>query len=297
MKIHYYISTILSGMILVSTPSFGQTPQTNPNNDNNNIVTDTVKKTNPAAVKDQTSIDKNVESFLDHINSARVALAMQNSNLAKQHVTEARTTLTKVKNLTAEQRRVSQVRFGSVTYNYGTEKRPYYFPVKTGPVKFKELDTGSKNSLAVSDAEMVYLTVDLTDNQADKYLDQAETALKNNDLKAADENLDDLTDDIIDVDSKVSLPLDKARDNIALARHFIQTANYDGARYALSHADDALDELEDSNQYQARKATVTTMRKNVQSMENLVSKKDPTMLEKADAELNQWWEELKSWAQ
>ncbi|MBL0319285.1 MAG: YfdX family protein [Alphaproteobacteria bacterium] len=238
-------------------------------------------------------------SFVEHINYARVALAMKNTDLARQHLVQAHNLITVIKHSTIEHRRVTQVESGRIIYQYDTEYKYHYFPIETGPVQVKKVSSGpiwAVNDLAVTDADIVYLTLDLTGDKADSFLRDADTAITNGKLKEADNQLAMLTDAVVKIDSQVSVPSDKAHDNIALARNFIAGKNYTGARYALKHADEALNEMQDNASYKAYRPDIINMRKDVSDLQNYIDKKDPTMIEKTDKKFEKWGKELKRWS-
>ncbi len=265
-----------------------------------NITTDTMKSAGEPITKAEV-VDPRVAaaSFVEHVNYARVALAMKKVDVAGQHIASARNMVTLIKGATAEKLRITEVESGRIVYQYDTEYKYHYFPIHTGPVQVKEIGDGpawAKNDLAVTDADIVYLTLDLTDNKAETYLNATEAAIAANDLKEADNQLAKLTDAVVTMDSKISVPSDKAHDNIGLARNFIAAKNYDGARYALKHADKALDEMEQSDSYKARRPEIAVMRKDVNYLQDVVTKKDPTLIEQADRKMDKWWKDLKTWS-
>jgi hypothetical protein len=263
------------------------------------ITTDTIKTASSPITKAEMS-DPRVAatSFVEHVNFARVALAMKNSQLAKQHITQARNMVTVIKSAAVEQRVITEVESGRIVYKYDTEYKYHYFPIQTGPVEVKMMDSGpvwATNDLAVTDADIVYLTLDLTGDMAETHINEAESAISAGNLKLADDHLAQLTDSVVTVDSKVAMPSVKAHDNIALARNFIAGKNYEGASYALKHADDALDEMQKDNNNKARLADITAMRKDVSTLQEYIAKKDPNMIEKANAKMDKWWKDLRSW--
>lgn len=287
-----FMSTILSTGMLLHAPVMA-------------FAADTITKgaattaTSPISTAEMNDPRVAASSFVEHVNFARVALAMKNTDLAKQHLTQARNMVSVIQNSTVEQQRVTRLESGRIVYQYDTEYKYHYFPIQTGLVQVKEISNGSvwaKNDLAVTDADIVYLSLDLTDNKAATFINNAETAIAANNLKEADNQLAKLIDSVVTVDSKISMPADKARDNIALARNFLLGKNYDGARYALSHAGDALDEMQDSDDYKSQRKNIIAMRKDVAEMQARVTKKDPTALEQADKKMSKWWGELKSWS-
>ena len=265
-----------------------------------NITTGTVKTaTTPITQGAMNDPRVAAGSFVEHVNFARVALAMKNIDLARQHIAQARNMVMIIKGAATEQRRITDIETGRIVYQYDTEYKYHYFPIQTGLVQVKEVSNGpswAKNDLAVTDADIVYLTLDLTGDKAETYLRDAESAISAGDLKQAGTQLAKLTDAVVTVNSRISVPSDKARDNIALARSFISHGNYDGARYALKHADDALDEMLENDHYRARRPDIVAMRKDVSDLQGYITKKDPTMIQQADTKLGKWWEELKSWS-
>lgn len=237
-------------------------------------------------------------NFVEHVNFARVALAMRNVDLARQHITQARNMAAIIKNTTIDQQRISDLKSGRVVYDYDTEYKNHYFPITTDLIQVKEMSNGplwASNSLAVTDADIVYLSLDLSGDRVEVFLAAAEKALTMGDLKEADKQLARLTDAVVTVDSKIKRPADKAQDNIALARNFLAMKNYDGARYALVHADEALNAMQSNDVYKDRHKDIAVMRQDVVDIQKVITKKDPTLLQSADKRLSQWWTELKAW--
>lgn len=238
-------------------------------------------------------------SFVEHVNFARVALAIKNSTLANQHIMQAQNLITVIKSATLEQRRVTQVESGRIVYQYDTEYKYHYFPIQTGPVQVKTISNGpiwAKNDLAVTDADIVYLSLDLTGDKAENYLRDAESAIAEKNLKLADDQLAQLTDAVVTVDSKVAQPNLVAHDNIALARNFIAGKNYDGAKFALNHADDALDDMSKDEKNKSRLSEIAAMRADVKNLQDYIAKKDPTLIQQANTKIDTWWKELKNWS-
>lgn len=239
------------------------------------------------------------ERFVEHINYARVALAMKNPQYAEAHIAQARDMMKIVRNGGPAPLTLANIGSGRLVYEYDTDYKYHYFPIETGPIEIKKMGKGpfwAKKGLAVTDAEIVYLTLDLTGDKPGKYLSEAEEAIKAGKLDEADSQLAELTESVVSVNEEEGVPLDKARDNITLARDFIATRNYDGARYALRHADDALDDAERDERYSDLRPGIRTMRREVTHLEHMIAKNDPSLLDKADAKMARWWRELKQWA-
>jgi hypothetical protein len=290
-------TTLLITTILSTSYVLGFSP---PTQAADNIAAGTVKTaTAPITKAEATDPRVAATGFVEHVNYARVALAMKNVELARQHITQARNMMVLIKGAAVEQRRITYVESGRISYAYDTQYKYHYFPIQTGLVQVKQMDNGpvwAKNDLAVTDADIVYLSLDLTGDTAETHLAAAENAITANHFKDADNHLAMLNDAVITVDSKMSVPGDKARDNIALARHFLAGKNYDGARYALKHAEQALNEMQRSEDYRPHRADIVAMRKNVSDLQSAITKKDPSMMQEADGKLSTWWNDLKKWS-
>lgn len=285
------ITTLLSsGLMLNSAPSFAE-----------DSITTGARKTATSPISDAAMDDPHVAAagFVEHINFARVSLAMKKTSQAKQHLAQANGLIRAIKNAPMEHRRVQGVESGRILYQYDTEYKDYYFPIQTGPVQVKQMSSGpfwAQNDLAVTDASIVYLSLDLTDGRAETFLDDARTAIDANDLKKADTALARLTNAVVSVESRSPVPHDKARDNLSLARQFIEGKNYDGARYALGHADEALNEMQNNDIYASQRTAIIAMRKDMIDLQDKITRKDPTVLEKADRQIQKWWDDMKTWS-
>lgn len=292
MKTPYFILTTLMATGLGLPAAMAATADT--------ITTGTIK-TAATPIQSQAVVNPQVAaaSFVEHVNFARVALAMKNTKLATQHITQAHNMALLVQGAELTQRRVTAVESGRLVYQYETAYKYHYFPVSTGPVEVKQVSSGpmwATSNLAVTDADIVYLTLDLTGDTTEAYLVAAQAAVNMGDLTEADNQLALLTNAVVTVENQTSLPAVKARDNIALARNFIAGSNYEGASYALGHADDALDEMVKSDTYKSKRPQIMAMRKDVQALRGYIAKKDPNMMTRASKNIDKWWADLKVWA-
>jgi hypothetical protein len=238
------------------------------------------------------------ENFMVFTNYARIALAKKNGTMAKIDVAEARNIITLIKSQTSGERKVAGMASGRIRYRENTAYPYHYFPIETGEIEVKNLKTGppwAKNELAVADAEIVTITVNFTGDAADKRLDAANTAIDNGNLKSADTQLAKLIDIAVTIDKEVADPLDKATGNIALARHFVLSGNYNGASYALTHADEALNSMQQDDAYQIHRADIIAMRKSLRHLQKSLIQENQPPMQKTDEKLHHCWSELKGW--
>lgn len=237
--------------------------------------------------------------FVQHVNYARVALAMKNGPLAHDHIVQARGMLRQLRK-SAPAKRELTASSGHVVYNYNTAHKDHYYPIETGPMELETLDKApfwtSKNTLAVTDADIVYVTLDVRNNRTERYLRVADHNIGEGKLVGADNQLAALTNEVIHVSNKKPLSHDVAEDNIALAHSFLTAGNYDGARFALKHADSALENLEIDSAYKTHRPAIIAMRQQVSDMQNTIRRNDPSLLEKTSLRMEGWRQDIKSWA-
>lgn len=294
MKIrNLFVTSILSSTLLLTVSACSQKADTMTSNNASTI-------THPDGENIESGYDirYTAADFVGDINYARIALAKDNGDLAEKNILAARDMMAQMKYITIDTHVIEGIESGRVVYSYDTDYRYHYFPIETGAMEIKKMSHGplwAKADLAVTDADVVYLTVDLSNNTAER-LDAAEADIKAEHLKEADIQLAKLTDEVVTVDESTSDPLTKARDNILLTRNFVTAGNYTGARYALKHADAALDEMQKDDTYEIQRTQIVKMRREVRHLQHIISKDDPTMAHKALVKLDTWWAELKGWS-
>ena len=216
-------------------------------------VTRTVK---PLAINNETSeVKPAVQRFVELVNQARVDLAMKRPQDAKPRIENAQKMARFIRqnSKVEEMYRETRITSGLVTYKSQDTTGNYYVPFETGPVKIKSVENtpSSKTgpAVAVTGADVVYLTVDLSGPEAEDYLSQAQVAIRQGNLKAADKSLADLMAAVTKSETAETLPYDKAKDNLALALRFLQDENYSASRYALDHAAEAVKSMQGDSRY------------------------------------------------
>lgn len=249
-------TTFLLGSF-VMTPAFAQTTiiQTQTSGE---VVTDTTTRTvRPLAIDGKTKeVKPAIQRFLERVNMARVSLSLKDPVQAKFDLDEAEKHLNFIKQNShfAEISKQTVIASGKVVSETQSAYNSYYIPLEEGPVVVKSLEAtdsqkgkSGANGLAVTSADVVYLNVDLAGSTASDYLTKARIAIKEADLKAADEALGEMIQKITYKEVVDTVPLEKARGNLQLALKFLQDDNYKASRYALEHARDALKDAGNSN--------------------------------------------------
>ena len=212
--------------------------------------------------------------FVDHINYARVAIALHNYSDAHAHIVEAKAILAHLKIASLEHNKKVHMESGRVIYDYDTNQQVHYFSMNSEPVEITKMTKGpvwaKVNSLAVTDAEIAYVTLDVSGNTAEKGLAKADKALEQAYYSDADKLLATLIQKVVKVDTQQHLPQQVAHDNIVLAQDFLSLNNYTGADFALKHADIALDEAKQSDGSDAGQHAIQVMRQHVQLLKDKI---------------------------
>lgn len=236
--------------------------------------------------------------FLNHITDARVAIALQDYSGAAAHIAAAEKALVFLREHYREANKKITMESGRVVYNYDTLEKAHYFAVTSQPLEVRQVSKGPAwakvNTLAVTDAEVAYVTLDLNGTAPEKGLAKARKALEQGYYSDSDRVLAKLTTQVVALDGQQHLPQQVASDNIALAREFLSMNNYAGAQFALKHADATLTQLANDSSANSNEH-VEAMRKELQMLQSEVSSENRGLLARIDDRLQEWWEALKRW--
>lgn len=250
-------------------------------------VTRTVK---PLAINNETNeVKPAVQRFVELVNQARVDISMKRPQDAKPRLDNALKLAGFIRQNSNVQEsfRETRITSGKVSYNVQDTTGTYYVPFETGPVKMKSVTetSSSKNNpgVAVTGADVVYLTVDLSGPEAEEYIGNAKAALKQGDLKTAEKSLATLMDKVATAETAEVLPYEKAKDNLALALRFLQDENYAASRYALSHAADAVKSMHGDSRYDS--ALIDKNYNRIRQIHDLVLQENKETAQKARTQI------------
>ena len=244
--------------------------------------------------------------FVNIVNRARYSLASKDAENAKKDIEAAKLEAAKLAHLSATDRKMASMPSGRIVYDINGNAKTvapntdyYYYPIETGSIATKEVGAGpfwsAQKGLGVKDAELVYVTVDLSKVQPMVELDKALADISANKLNAADDVLENLIDHVIAVeDSKDALAI-KARDNLELTRNYLEAQNYDAARYPLKHAKAALKAMDGNPRYADQQSAVKKYLAEIDGYQQTIESKDPTALEKMHEGWDKMWNDMKRW--
>ncbi|HEY1096584.1 MAG TPA: YfdX family protein [Alphaproteobacteria bacterium] len=250
-------------------------------------VTRTVK---PLAINNETNeVKPAVQRFVELVNQARVDISMKKPQDAKPRLDNALKLAKFIRQNSTVQEKYTQTRIssGKVTYTAQDTNGTYYVPFETGPVKVTSVGSTSSSKsnpgVAVTGADVVYLTVNLAGPEAEDYIGNAKAALAQGDLKTADKSLATLMEKVAKTETAETLPYDKAKDNLALALRFLQDENYTASRYALSHAADAVKSMKGDSRYDS--ALIDKNYSRIKQIHDLVMQENRESAQKARTQI------------
>lgn len=288
-KTNLLLATTFLASSLIVSPFFDAHAQNAPQK--TRVISEQVTRTvKPLAINNETNeVKPAVQRFVELVNQARVDISLKRPQDAVPRLDNALNLASFIrKNSTMEESvRETRISSGKVTYNSKDTTGAYYVPFETGPVKVTSVTetASSKNNpgLAVASAEVVYLKVDLSGNEAEQYINNAKASLSQGRLAEADQSLATLMDKVAVAETAETLPYDTAKDNLALALRFLQDENYTAARYALDHSANAVKSMENDSRY--NKDVVTKHYNRIKQIQGLVMQQNKNAASKARTQI------------
>jgi len=252
----------------------------------------------PQTTTSQTASNSDVEQLLQHVSRAQLMLHLGDKATADQHIHTALQIASSIENAPSEQRTHLNVHTGIIAYLTGTTKSEYMVPLLENTDIVKTYTTGpfwsEKKGLAVKDVTAVNVSITIDPSKATADLQKASDYLNKDKFADASSALSKFQRSIVVEEKSVHLPMQQASENLMLAEFMVQRNFFDGARFALKHADEALNNIKLSNNDQ--KENVQSMRSEIKQLSQTLAKKDPTVTEKAMAQIKQWQDKLNSWS-
>lgn len=292
-KPYLYALIILLGMVFLANQNsaLSQAPEDAPLA--NNVEDDTRVSDAPFAEEREA-----VQSFIDNINEARKELAMKQPDIAKQKIIMARNLLPIIARVTPAQRRLTRVEFGGGLYANDLGQRESYSPIETTSLENLTRSQGPRwiqSTRKERDALIIYIRVDIEDDKAKAYLDNAEKHIIADDFKAAELELAEISDKVIKVDKTVPEAI-LVRDYLVLADNFITAGNFFGGRSALEKARDFLSLMAEEDTYKPYRPDIITLHEDVAGLQSAFAKMDAEQISSAKDNIKKWTKQVSAWA-
>lgn len=151
---------------------------------------------------------------------------------------------------------VTKIKAGDLTYIDQEDSKPTIIPIYEelqqvavmAPIEAAKKEVQKESSKAGTpmtvDMQLVHTEADLNVDLAQAGLQAAQNALQRKDLKFADNALRTVQSGVIFTYFKMDLPLEKARENLIIAKNLVEEGKNKEARAALDLAGDALQDYE-----------------------------------------------------
>jgi hypothetical protein len=237
------------------------------------------------------------QNFIESINEARKELSLKQLDLAKSKIIMARSLIPIIMRVTPSQSRLTRVEFGGGLYADDLNQRKNYAPIETQSLENFTRSAGPrwiKRTRAESDAQIIYITLDLAEDRAQIYLDQAEKHITAGKIKEAEIQLSELSDHVIKVGENVPAAV-QARDYIAIADNYITSGNFYGSRSSLMKANEFLDKMKNEETYRTYYSDIVALHGNIANLQDAFAKMDAEQIKNAGINLKKWKEQVAVW--
>lgn len=241
-----------------------------------------------------------IEKLMGYINRARLALAVNNHELAVQHINRAVSECAFLKD-TSPQPMITHIKIGNFLYSHGKHLADYYyFPVGSELQEWQNPHAApfwaQQGGLGVRDVQLAHVMITINADDVSSILKTSKQAIADNRKDQAQDILTRLNNKIATTEKSEELPLTKAKDNVVLANYFLVAGNYEASRNALRHARDGLNDARKKEHDQANRQNLDLLSQEIQKTEKQLQAKNPTLLGDASAQLEDWWNRLNQWS-
>jgi hypothetical protein len=202
--------------------------------------------------REQQAVSLATGRILIHVNHARTHVRHKRPKEAQEHVQKALTLAKIVGAAVPEQRIDTTIKAGNLEYKDNETVKTLVVPVypeldDTGNVLIpvrrakREAGTAADSSSGQSEGQLQYTTVLLDVGEARHYLEEAASALQNNELVSADKALLSIQEEVEFDFDEMSLPLVKARWHLVDASRKAAHKDFQAAKEALHKAAGAVE--------------------------------------------------------
>lgn len=254
----------------------------------------------PAAVAEQASRNQTLaHKMMGHINLARLALDLNLPSEAKRQIERARSLQEKLAAQMPEFRLDSSFEYGKVTYDDKANVKEHYIPVIDDVFLvsdyaeiFKRADVVDLDELSAG-VMRVGVSVDL--REVKSALDRSTAAIESEDYGIARIALNDVFRNAIVDEEEIDDPALLIAENLALAKSFVDTGQYDSARLTLKHVQDRLQQAGKDKLAGIDNVAIDDFSAELDDMRAELRKKDPTLSQRVSARLAGWEETISGW--
>lgn len=190
-------------------------------------------------------------------------------------------------------------KYGKISYSEKDRPADYYVPLFDDVFlvsDYKEaLHALEGPDREVTDARVVEVALSARLRDVQKALVSAEASIAARQYAVAAHALGRVFEGAIRDERFDVEPIWTVHDNLALAQNLIREQHYDGARFALQHARDGLEELGQGDSDATSKAGFKRMNDEVAKLETELRSQDPTIAARTESMFSSWRRSVSGW--
>lgn len=237
--------------------------------------------------------------MLGYVNLAYLATDLNLTDRAVADITAAQIIASQLEKNAPTFVSESKLKYGKLTYDIKGEERNYYIPVLDDVFVVRDYDgifkSASVLDIVERDARLVNARLDIDIRQVNTALKNALNDVKNERLNSAKVALSEIYQGALTDESEIETPIWAIHDNLKLSQNLISNQQYDSVQFALEHARESLNALEQSDQSIPDATTMKKLDGEIMAMEKQLRANKPGMLHKAELKINQWLHTVDGW--
>ncbi|HEX3685616.1 MAG TPA: YfdX family protein [Bryobacteraceae bacterium] len=229
--------------------------------------------------------------MLEETDEARTAIKNHNLEAARQHVNRAQADLKKIE---ARAKGTTMIpvyqEFVSVSILAPVETEQAARRSNAQPASTANAHVAAGKKAVAHEVSGIYTSAFVSTTVAKNSLAAAEAALSKGDLATADAALADVQEGVQIRSDKADMPLEKAREDLVLARSSVRRGKYDEAQAALRSASEALSEYAAAGGPHAQGARA--LQQEIENYAQGVQQNHTGVV----AKINSWWNTTADWS-
>ena len=253
----------------------------------------------PAASSFYAKQVKETSAMMGQVNLARHALDLGMNKDAADHIAKAREIAGKLEKQSPELSVASTLRAGNKVYTFNDDYKDYLIPVvddlfTTGDYNVMVKAHKQKDEVAENDVETGRFKLSLDIRNVEKALDQSGSLASAGKISQARTALNGIYVGAVETAEAYEDPLWAVQDNLRASHSMILNKDYDGARYALKDAEKELKAIKTVDKYSGDSGTIIRLEKEISTLNDSLSSKDPTAIQKAEKTVSGWLNDVRN---
>ncbi len=233
-------------------------------------------------------------SYLTHINNARFALTGNDERAARRELRRAFGALEKLKKADGRYM-TAKIKTGRTLYNYVSSDNYYYFPIEIESRLSTDDYLEPYKRTAENELEIVYLNVNPNNTDSQNLLFIADRYTRDGNYMEADAALGELIRATVETGKIGTLPQEKARLHLIMAKYHFHAGNTSAALNRLDNAELGIDRLLKTDRYRLRWQRLTQIKNQIANTRAEIAE-GRSFTDADEANINAWISYLNEWS-